>query len=68
MRIPLGPTQSVLIRGVSLFQGLFNIRKILSGPHTMSALQWMPIFQGCVQGGVPLYTVYKEILVTSQLR
>ena len=32
MRTPLGPTQIVLIREGSLFQGLFNIRQILSGP------------------------------------
>ena len=43
MRTPLGPTRRVLIRGVSLFQGLFNIRKILSGPHTVSTLQWMQV-------------------------
>ena len=55
MRTPLGPTQNVLIRGVSLFQGLFYMRKIRSGPHTVSALQRMSIFQGCPQGRVPLY-------------
>ena len=55
IRTPLGPTQSVLISEVSWFQGLFSIRKIHSGPHTVSALQWMSIFQGCPQGGIPLY-------------
>ena len=33
---PLGPTQSVLIRGVSWFQGLLDIRMIRSGPHACS--------------------------------
>ena len=36
MWTPLKPTQSVLIREVSLFQGLFNIRKVLSWPHACS--------------------------------
>ena len=55
MWTPLGPTQSVLIKGVSSFQGLFYIHKTCLGPHTVSTLQWMSIFQGCPQGGVPLY-------------
>ena len=46
MRTPFGPTQNVLIRGLSLFQGLFKIRKIHSGSHTVSALQWMSLVQG----------------------
>ena len=54
MRTPLGPSQSALIRGVSLFQGLFCMHKIHSKPHTVFALQWMSAFQGCSQGGVPL--------------
>ena len=58
MRTPLGPTQSVLIRGVSLFQGLFYIHKMRLGPHKVSALQWMSIFQGCPQGEVPRYRVF----------
>ena len=45
MQTPLGPTQRVLIRGVSLFQGLFYRRKICLGPHAVSALQWMFLFQ-----------------------
>ena len=44
MWTPLGPTQSVLIRELSLFQGLFNILKILLGPHPVSALQSMSLF------------------------
>ena len=51
MQTPLGPTQSIQIREVSLFPGLFNIRKIHSGPHAVSAIQWMSLFQGCSQGG-----------------
>ena len=57
----LGPTQSVLIRGVSTFQGLLMyvnniiICKIRLGLHTVYALQWMSVFQGCLQGGVLLY-------------
>ena len=47
----LGSFQSVLIRGVSLFQGLFYIHKIRSGPHAVSVLQWMSAFQGCPQTG-----------------
>ena len=38
MWTPLGPTQSVLIKGVSLFQGLFDIRKILSGPLAVARI------------------------------
>ena len=57
MRTPLGPTPSVQIRGVSLFQGLFNVHKIHLGPHAVSTLQWVSlhVFQGCPQGRVPLY-------------
>ena len=56
MRTPLGASQSVLIRGLSLFQGLFCTHKICSGMHAVSTLQWMSAFQGCPQGRVPLYT------------
>ena len=56
MWTPLGPIQSVLIRGVSSFQGLLNMGKIHSGPHAVSALLWMSLFHGCLQGGVPLYS------------
>ena len=56
MPTPLGPSQSVLIRGLSVFQGLFYMHKIHSGLHTVSELQWMSVFQGCPQGGVLLYT------------
>ena len=31
MQTPLGPSQCVMIRGVSLFQGLFYMHKILFG-------------------------------------
>ena len=62
MRAPLGPTQSVLIRRVSLFRGLFDTCKIRLGLHAMSALQWMSLFQGCLLGGVPLY-MYNVIRV-----
>ena len=56
MQTPLGPSQNVLIRGVSLFHGLFlYICKICSGLHPVSALQWMSVFQGCPQGEVLLY-------------
>ena len=58
---PLGPTQSVLIKGASLlqvwpyFRGCFT-HKHMFGTGAMSALEWMSIFQGCPQGGgVPLY-------------
>ena len=54
MQTPLGPTQGVLIREVALFQGLFNRCKMPSGPRAVSALQWTSLFQGCLQGGVPL--------------
>ena len=63
MWTPLGPTRRVLIKGVSLFEGLFNIHKILLGPRAVSALQWMSIFQWCPQGGVPLYTKYGKLLL-----
>ena len=53
MRTPLGPSHSVLIREVSLFQGLFNICKILQD----SALPWMSLFRGFLQGRVPLYVL-----------
>ena len=55
MQTPLGPTQSDLIREVSVFQGSFYVHEIRMGPHTLSALDWMSIFQGCLQGRVPLY-------------
>ena len=61
MRTPLRPSQSVLIRGVALYQGLFNIRMVLLGQHTMLALQWMSLFQGCPQGEGS--TVYRYIAV-----
>ena len=51
MRAPLQPSQSVLIRGVSLLQGLFYIQKIRSGPHTVSVLQWMFVFRGVCKVG-----------------
>ena len=51
MWTPLGPNQKVLIRGVSLFQGLFNICKILLGPNAVPALQWMSAFQGVRKAG-----------------
>ena len=60
MRTPLGPTQSVLIRGVALYQGLFSMHKIHSGPRAVSALQWMSAFQGCPQGRIPLYLHIKQ--------
>ena len=48
----------ILIKGASLFQGLFYTHKIHSGPHVVSALQWMSIFQGCPQvWGPTVYTV-----------
>ena len=43
MRTPLGPTQSVLIRGASLFQGLFYMHEIRLGPHTVRGY---PYFRG----------------------
>ena len=55
MQTSLGPTQCASIGGVSLFQGLFNIHNVHSGMHAVSALQWISLFQGCPQGGVPLY-------------
>ena len=64
MQTPLGPSQSILIRGVFVFQGLFYIHKISLGPHTVSALQWMPVFQGCSQGWVPLH-MYIKIFLTN---
>ena len=48
MHTPLGLTQSVLIRGVALFQGLLNIREILLGLIAVSGLQWMSAFQGYI--------------------
>ena len=60
MRTALGPTQRIPIRGVSLFQGLFNRGKILSGPHAVSTLQWMSVFQGCPKDGVPLYFLVRD--------
>ena len=39
------------------------MRWILSGPNAVSELQWMSVFQGCLQGGVPLYNL---ILIPSQ--
>ena len=38
-------------RRVSLYQGLFYMRKIRLGLHAVSALQWMPAFRRCSQGG-----------------
>ena len=43
MLTPLEATQSVLIKGVSLFQELFYIHKIHSSPPAMSALQYTNI-------------------------
>ena len=55
-------SQRVLIRGVSLFLGLFNIHKILLGQHAVSALQWMSLVQECPQGRVPLYIAGELLL------
>ena len=73
MRTPLGPSKSVLIRGVSLFQGLFYIQKIHNvrlGQHTVSTLQWIPTvgvrIQGCLEGGVPL-CMYKALVYSLQV-
>ena len=46
----LGLTEIVLIRGVSLFHGLFAIHKVCLGPCTVPALEWMLLFQECLQG------------------
>ena len=64
---PLGLSHSVLIRGVSLFQGLFNIRKILMWPFPVSALLWMSAFQGCSQGRAPLYVALLWVKYLSTL-
>ena len=53
MRTPLGPSRSVLIRGVSLFKGLLYICKMHSGAHALSVLEWMSVSQGCPQGRFP---------------
>ena len=60
MRTPLGPTQSVRIRGVSLFQGLFNMHKVRLGLHAVAASQWMAVFQVCPQGRVPLWCISND--------
>ena len=49
---PLGPTQTVLIEEVSLFQGWMCL--VL---YAVPALTLMSVFQGCSQGGVPLYSL-----------
>ena len=54
MQAPLGPTQSVLIRGLPLFQGLFYVHKIRSGLYAVSVIQWMSAFQVCPQSKAPL--------------
>ena len=59
MQTPLGLTQIVLIRGVSLFQGLFYMHEICLGLHAVSALDLMSVFQGCLQGRVPLCVLQK---------
>ena len=62
MQTPLGPTQSVLIRGVSIFQGLFNRRKIHLGPHALQCLHYSgcPHFKGARKAGlhcIPIITL-----------
>ena len=68
MRTPLGPAQKVLIRKVSLFQGLFYIHKIRLGPHAVSAFQGVSTFQGCPQGRAPLYIFIYMVASKNTLR
>ena len=49
MQTPLGSTLRVLIRGVSY-----------TGPYTVSALQWLPVFQGCLHG-VDILLAYRGL-------
>ena len=54
----MGPTQSVLIRGVSLLQGQFCMHEICLGQHMVPALEWMCVLQGCpyiVRRGTTVY-------------
>ena len=60
MQTPLGPTQSVLVREVSLFRGVIYVHTVRLGWHAVSALQWMFVFQGYPQGGVPLYLFHDD--------
>ena len=58
MQTPLGPTQSVLIRGVALFQEVFLIYIRYFWDH-LQCLYYSGclISAGWLQGGVPLYIV-----------
>ena len=66
---PLGPIQIVVIRGVPLFQGLFSLRKVRSGPRAVSTLQWMPLLKGCAQcrGSIVVLMVTYNFLFPTQM-
>ena len=57
MRTPLGLTQSVLIKGVPLFQELFSICKVRSGPLAVSALQWMSVCRVSARRGSTVFVL-----------
>ena len=59
----LESSQSVLVLGVSLFQGLFLSMQDMFVTTHMSTLQWVSVFQGYLQGGVPLYFVIFILVV-----
>ena len=65
MQTPLGPSQSVLIRGVPLFQGFFiYTRYVRDRTQSPPTLQWISAFQGCPQGRVLLYMLRILIMHT----
>ena len=52
MQTPLGPTQSVLIRGLSLFQGLLRyVRYMLCSFRTAHSVSKWPYFGGVCKDG-----------------
>ena len=51
----LGPTQSALIRQVSLFQGWFHLHEIRSRLNVATTLEWISYSKGVCKAGFPLY-------------
>ena len=64
IQTPLRLTQSVLIRGISLFQRLFYMHEIHLGLHAVSILKWMSVFQGYLQGGWFHCVCYRKLRAT----
>ena len=63
MRKPLRFSQSVLIRGVSLFQRFVSHTQDMfeTASSARVCIQWISVFQGCLQGWVPLYIQLRNV-------